>query len=85
MVTVAEMLEQLEDLVESGMGECEVRLATQPDFHPFEWSLSCASTLVGDSDDELPVFYLAQGRQLGHLSEDAHQVLRDLEWGEEAW
>lgn len=82
-MTVGELMELLEGLPQ----DCEVRLATQPNW-PFEYSITsvvCVD-MAGDEDDEdadmrndmkEPVVFLAEGSQLGYLPGVA---ARELGW-----
>lgn len=77
-MTISELLEQLEDAVEAGWGDAEVRLAYQPQFHPFAIAVSDASTLVEG------VFYICEGERLGALPGHVEDVLiNECDWGAE--
>lgn len=70
-MTVDRLIEILSDLSESGMGEREVRIATQPNW-PFENEISGVWTPDPDfdfeeSDFEEPAVYIAEGTQIGYL------------------
>lgn len=78
-MTISELRELVEELEESGLGDAEVRLATQPAW-PFEHSLSTAF-YVQDEGGDSPVLYLAEGRQIGYLPDDVKGNLTAQGWG----
>ena len=78
-MTISELRELIEELEESGLGDAEVRLATQPAW-PFEYSLSPAFDIEGKNGDS-PVLYLAEGRQIGYLPGDVKDNLTCQGWG----
>ena len=78
-MTVAELIRLLEDCDR----DAEVRFASQPSW-PFEYSIEDAIEHwpepegdVEDIDDEMPVVYLVEGRQLGYLPGD---VKNEIGW-----
>ena len=75
--TVNEMIERLKDVAEDGFGECELRLAFQPNW-PLQFSIAGItipddeSRNMGEPDEELDdtasVVYLVEG---GHPDDDS--------------
>lgn len=74
-LTVAELANILNDLVDDGHGDAVIRYAAQPQW-PFEYSVT-ADDQVNLIEGEGEVFYIAEGTQLGYLP---GQVAEDLGW-----
>ena len=63
-MTVNELVERLQEVADDGLGECEVRLATQP-----SWPLQYSVGGIATPDDtvevpETPVIYLVEGNPI---------------------
>lgn len=80
-MTIAELIERLEDARDELGEDAEVRLMMQPSW-PFEYSIggSVSSNEIGENNDEdgpyVPeggeaVFYLVEGSQLAYGTSDA--------------
>lgn len=87
MMTIGEMIEQLEMIADEYGSDVEVRLATQPNW-PFEYSITDTIVATADIDfdedeedeDEEPmpnIVYIGEGRQIGYLPGG----VRDAVWG----
>ena len=80
-MTVQELLEILEEMVENGAGHYEVKLLMQPNY-PFIYTVGSVGVReiedeFGDSMVEEEVLYLAEGRQESHgFKEEELQNLR---------
>lgn len=76
-MTVNEMIERLQDVAEDGFGECELRLAFQPNW-PLQFTIAGItipddeSRSMGEPDEEpddaASVVYLVEG---GHPTDDS--------------
>lgn len=76
-MTVNEMIDRLQEAVDDGFGECEVRLAFQPNW-PLQYDIAGIATPDGESraqgepdeepDDAASVVYLVEG---GHPNDDS--------------
>jgi len=80
-MTVQELLEILEEMVENGAGHYEVKLLMQPNY-PFIYTIGSVGVRkvedeFGDSLVEEEVLYLAEGRQESYgFDEEELQNLR---------
>lgn len=72
--TIRELIETLQELADELGDDCEVRLATQPNW-PFEHSIG---ELVAATGEDGAVVYIGEGQQLGYLPRAA---ARELGWG----
>ena len=83
-MTIAELIEALQEFAEEHGENTEVRLAQQPSW-PFEYSIDEVVAVSSDSADEdedeteKPIVYIGEGRQLGYLP---GIVSRELGWRE---
>lgn len=71
MITIRELRDLLDDLANDGHEDTEVRIAHQPHY-PFEYSIDDAPD--GPRIPKIkgvPIFYLAEGRQIGYLPSKA--------------
>lgn len=66
-MTVNDLIAELEDLREMGMGEADVRLALQPNY-PLEHNIAGVAPL-GD-EDASGVVYIGEGSQIGYASRE---------------
>jgi hypothetical protein len=74
-MTVQELIESLQDL----NPEAEVRFAAQPSW-PFEYTIDYPVTVYfedeeGEDSDEKEMVYIAEGRQIGYLPEEAKYAI----------
>lgn len=62
-MTVNELIERLQEAEENGLGECEVRLATQPSY-PLQSTVGGVTLPEDDPDDDatMPVVYIFEGQ-----------------------
>ena len=76
-MTVAELIERLEEMQQTYGDDCEVKLMTQQAY-PFENELLgiTDSVEMGDDEDSEPVCYLVEGQQLGYGSTVAWEVVQ---------
>jgi hypothetical protein len=81
-----ELIEQLQELADNGLGEADVRLAIQPSW-PFEHSIGRIVTSDDglpdedddeEDDDDEAVIYIGEGSQLGYLNSRGTNALG---WG----
>lgn len=87
-MTLAELIEQLEDLAYSYGDDVEVRLAQQPNW-PFEYSIDSIIEGPEDGPEDAPVttIYIVEGQQLGYLPNKAAAIIgwAEEEEDEELW
>jgi hypothetical protein len=63
-MTVSELIDRLRDLEGEGLGECEVRLAFQPNW-PLQFEIGGVTEPPMDAEAEgLPVVYIAEGSSI---------------------
>lgn len=78
-MTVQELFEILEEMVENGAGHYEVKLLMQPNY-PFIYTVGSVGVreIEDDFEDSLPeeVLYLTEGRQESHGFDE--EQLRNL-------
>lgn len=81
-ITVQDLIDHLNELVEDGYADAEVRLMMQPSY-PMEYSIggSIGSEEIGtDEEDEgLSIVWLCEGKQLGYGRYIAFERMEDIE------
>jgi hypothetical protein len=67
-MTVAELIERLEEVAHDGLGDCDVRIAIQPHW-PLQFDVG-GIAVPDDTDDEAPetpVVYLVEGSSIREM------------------
>lgn len=72
--TLNELIEELTELAEDGHGDCEVRLATQPNY-PMAYGICepIVVEVVNEDGDAAEIVFLPEGGQIGYAPRAAFE------------